>query len=1087
MALADSIRGINLDTLAGKIGEATTLLGSARVTVTIDGQERELTAEGVLGLGPILDAAKNIPTTPAELGDAVKALLGELETLAGAPDLGAVSDVAARFGATAGSLRQLAEMLGGGADAVVQRLLGDLGGLDHIVGDIAGRLADVIPSELPDVAKVPVEALALLAGGVPDAAKLADILVRLTLGIELEKLRAPSLTIRAAVDAVATFDPGDLDVRLPALTAGVRAVTAMLRLPNPDVSAILTALGGIRAELDALFVDLPRLMGRFSAQINAVDTTRLVADLRAALALFNDLAPALSLDLTEVIEPLRAAGEGIDALTAAQLSAAFDEITADIRARIEASGATEVPELVDDFFESAVILLQRIGLQRMRDQVIDALQSVEARINGFAFTAPAAMTKALADVQREIAKVDTASIAEAIGKVKKAIEDLVAKVPIREIADLVTGQLDLVAEAVGQLVPALQAIGEQLDALADQVGNIDFSGAEADAKQTMTGIREKVQEALGSAEIPPPARTALGVAAAGLRQIDFRAEISAPISANLDSIDPALILAPLEPLVAEVRAKVASVSPAALIAQLDAPFNELLARLEPYKPSSLIAVLSQEFARLRELIERADPRKLVAPLEKEFEKLLDKVRAAADPAPLFAPLEALYAELQALVDQVDVEKIFAAVLGKLGGLQESVTGAAKGALQAKGGGAAAVQAAAEPFKFGDLLRPFAFLVQDLRAAVGKVPDQAVEVALTALAAPIAAVEELTDPERGFLAQVSAAIDAVRVQLDPARPGGPAAELAAALQELSVVAASVQLAGTASVQIGGGVASVQLDARFTLLVQARLELDDALNGLLDRLAPPDLAVQLRAAAASIRAVFPRELLAVGGTPRARLNAFFDAIDPTPFAAELDAIGERIVGRLGTFADELSKGLFRVLDIIFGTAHAVLPFGLAARVKEGMKRIREELAVLDPAPIEAEARDILESVLNVLQSFSPAALAEQLGGPFDALMKKLQELDPAALVGDTDALDAPFDALEQLKPSAVLGNVTGKIAEVQAALDALLTLKLGEKLVDAVIKLRATVEAILDDVVVEFEDLLAFLEGGGGAGVSGSVAV
>ncbi|HKO54658.1 MAG TPA: hypothetical protein VJ276_02200, partial [Thermoanaerobaculia bacterium] len=220
-------------------------------------------------------------------------------------------------------------------------------------------------------------------------------------------------------------------------------------------------------------------------------------------------------------------------------------------------------------------------------------------------------------------------------------------------------------------------------------------------------------------------------------------------------------------------------------------------------------------------------------------------------------------------------------------------------------------------------------------------------------------------------------------------------------------------------------------------------------------------------------------------RAQLDAFFDAIDPTPIAVELDAIGEKITARLATFADELSKGLFGVLDIVFSTAHSILPFGLGARIQAGMKRIRDELAVLDPAPIEEEARLIVESVLNVLQAFSPAVLAEQLGGPFDALMKKLKELDPAVLIGEQKALDDAFEELEKLKPSVVLGNIAGEIQKVQAALDALLTLKLGDKLVAAVVKLRATVEAILDDVEVEFDDLLAFLEGGGGAGAGSSV--
>jgi hypothetical protein len=1087
MPLADDIRNLDFASLASSLDHASTMLATANVSVTVN-DNKETSVAGILGIQPLLDAAGSIPTDPAELGKAVKAMIAELEGLVAIPKLGGVADVLEQFDGTAGVLREIAASIGGGPDAVIDRLLGDLGGLDRVVADLAGRLIDVLPTELPAAAKIPIEALTMLAGGNLDGPKLADVLARFTFGVELETLLAPSLSIHASLDAVAGIDLGDLALRIPALTSKVHAILPMLQAPDVNVSVALVAIAEVRAELDALFGDLPRLIGNFAAELNAIDTTALVTGLTAALETLSDLAPSMAFDMEELVQPLRVAGNAIDVLTAAQLTAAFDEIVARFQAAVAESGIDQIDSLIDELFDVLVAQIQRIELRAMRDEVVDALHAVEARVNRFSFAAPALLTEQLAKVQEAIATIDTASVAAKVQQIKEAVEGIVADFPIQAIADKVTALLDPVADAVAALVPKLKEVDAQLDDLGKQLEAIDFESAAVDSHALMEDIKEKVKEAVGSGEIPPAAKAALGVAALALHEIDFRAQISAPIMLRLDAIDPNILLEPLAPLVEEVRAKVASVSPAALIAQLDGPFDDLLARLEPFKPSAIVTILSQEFDRVTGLLDLADPRTLVQPLQGEFDKLLAKIRQAADLGPLFKPIEDLYAELQKLIDLIDLGKLLEALAAKLSGVPNMMSNSAKAAVATKVGGGAQAVVAAAPFRLGDIVRPFAFLVRDVRTAAGKASDDIIDAALTALGTPVALLDALADPEKGFLAQLAMAIDD-RVAVFDVNRDGPAGELAAALRELSVVTVSLNVSADAQLQLGGGVASLQLDARLSLIATARVELETAVGKLFERLSPPDLTVLLRRATAAIRGAVPPALLDLSAnlSVRARLDAFFDAIDPTPLVAELDAIGEAINARFLAFAEELSKGLFKIIDVIFGALEKVTPAGLLPKIKAGMQRLRDELAVLDPAPIKTEAQLVVESVINVLGIFSPAAIAAQVAVVFDAAKAKLETLDPAALIGNTEGLDKPFDDLALLRPSLLLGGITGKLEEVQDALDALLDLQLGEALVATVIRLRATIEAILDDVMLEFEDLLDFLEGGGQSGGSGELTL
>jgi hypothetical protein len=278
-----------------------------------------------------------------------------------------------------------------------------------------------------------------------------------------------------------------------------------------------------------------------------------------------------------------------------------------------------------------------------------------------------------------------------------------------------------------------------------------------------------------------------------------------------------------------------------------------------------------------------------------------------------------------------------------------------------------------------------------------------------------------------------------------------------------------------------------DARITLLLDARADLDEAVERFFANLTPPSFAVELRRAAAALRTFVPPQLTTVAADApvQQRIDALFDAIDPTPLVAELDAISAAIMAKLETLKQELVNGIVRILRVLFGALDGVMPSGMVGHLHAFMEVIRGELAALDPAPIKQEMHALVDSVINVVNGFSPAALAARLGVLFDAVKAKVRELSPAALVGDTTVLDQPFQSLQDLRPSIVLEPLVAQAVALEAALRALLDLELGDALVQAVIRLRVAIDGALDDLFAEFEELLAFLEGGGD--VSASVSV
>ena len=1066
--------------------------GTVKIDIAGSLDPRELLGD----LGKLMASGDVGKINPQELGNALSAMAGELAHLAPAGTSELIADVAAEFARLVQLLESLAAQLGGDG-SIVDRLLAGSGGLEKLIGEIAGRVVESLPLKLPDSLETLFATLRTLgSSGAPDARQAAELLTRFLMGLDLHALGAPGQAIDEFFARIraAGGDLGGLHAEMQSLTVKVRNANALLVAPEIDIAAAGAALTDAQSSLQLLLSNsLAGAMAKVNQDLAALDPGALVGRLRTTLAAFPAAAPGIRYDLEQdFMMPLRALAAAVEHFSPETLTTLFEELKARAAAAADQTGIQDLLAGVDDIFDSIIEQLRRIPLRSLRDELIDALVGLEAKIRGLpALQAPHLFADQIGAIKNTIDKVDTASIQQKVNEFAAKIDDVAKKFPIQEIKDEVSGLIDGVKQALDQFKPALDALAKQLDELGKEVEGIDFSGAGEASVGLIKEIRANVEKAVGSGDLPEPAKIAIGTAAGALKGINVTVEVSKPFDDALAKIDPKIVLAPLDPALAKVREVLGKVSPKALIDQLDRPFQDLVAALEKLKPAALLAGLSAEFVQFSELVGKLDPRQLVAPLEAEFQKAVHALRSALDPAPLFKPLREAYAKLQQLLDLLDFEKIFGRIFDSLSGLPATVVDSvhSTAAKQVPGSVPAAVGDRRD-LKFGDILRPLIALLAQVKRAIARMAEHLIGEAFGLLEAPLAVLRRLGQGGHSLLVDVAQEIDKRLQSVDLFAASGPAVELRAALTELQLISGS--LSGNARARLGPLAASVSLDVHAGAIAAPWDRLQAQGHQLRETFALPDLIVQLEHLGDILADLVPAPLRE-GTLPAAaadKIEALFKALDLSPLAAELDALGDKIQAKLLTLADDVANHIIDLWNSLVDLVSPLLPVGLVKRIQDGMNRVRAELTVLDPAPIEAEVGRLLDVVVGVLNNFSPTRLVADLGTVVDDVRAKLATLDPAKLLGSLDPIGTVIDKLETLKPSVVLAPLLDSTKELTEALEALTRVPFGDALIKATAKLKAALQAVIEAVEQELKALLAYLEGlsgGGGASVSVSASV
>ncbi|MFN7963263.1 MAG: hypothetical protein U0002_18525 [Thermoanaerobaculia bacterium] len=1077
--LLQALEGLNLSRLQGHLEVADgTVSGSISIELP---DPRELLGD----VGALLADPELLPAGAGDLAGLFEQGVARLGQAFELPGL----DLAGEVGQDLRRLKVLVEQMIheiGDGHHLVDKVLAGIGGLESLVGDIAGQLVGGLQLELPGNLEPFVASLKKLSAGAPlSPPEVSSLLAQLSLGLDIGRLEAPALELEAFLARLGSLggDFAALHLEIGRLNAEVRVAIDLLSLPEPNVELAIEALGRVRGGLDLMLgATVPGAAARLAADLSTVRPEELWRPLEAKLVALLEGLPKVELRFEEIfLEPVREVAAEVAELTPEAVTAMLDGLRAELDRAVARARLDAIPKLIEELFEALAEQLRRVPLAALRSQLIGALDELEIKVREFEGFSPVwQLGEKLHGLVAKVESLDPAPIRQRIAQLGAEIQGAVDAFPIGAIKTEVEGLVAAVAELVGQASPALEELDRQLDGLAEKVAAFDFDAAGQASLDLMAEIRAKVKEVLGSGDVPAPARAAIGLAAQGLKGIHLSAEVGAPAQQVLAQLDPAAILAPIEPLLAQLHEVVETVSPKALVERLEGPYSQLTGALAQLKPALLVEGLEGELGRFSDLVGQLDPVVLVQPLQKEFEKLKQKLADATDPAPLFAPLEELYDQLLALIDRLDLGKVLEAAVRKVAELPAGVQKAVGAAVAAKaGGGPLALAEAAEPFRFGDVLRPLQLLLAQLKKAVVGMASEVLDAALGRLERAVAGLLALVDPAVGLGGRISAAVAERRAQLDFADPDGVTAELRASLAELSGVAAGLSLSVSGQARLGGAVASVQLEGRLDLSFGGSLALEP--EGLLAGLAVPELDNALAELSRALERRLPAPLSQVATAPlAARLGALFDALDPSSVIAELDSLGEQILAKLQSFIKEILAGMMRIWNRVFELLDLFSPQGLLKQISAGMGRVKAELAVLDPRPIKEEAVELRDAVLEVLDAFSPAAIAGQLSGLFAAVRAKLGELDPAVLLGDLDPLAGVLASLEDLRPAKVLAPLVESTAQLQEALDKLAGVELGKALVAAVAKLQGRLEVTITGLEGELDGLLDDLGAGGSGG-------
>lgn len=1092
-----TLEGLDLGALEVNLTAARNAV-SGNLSVSIE----ELDPRDLLGgLGEVLKRGGGLPSDPGAIVSLVQRAVGELGDLLTLPNVGLLGDAAEELEAVARLIREYVERLGLDEEgSVVDRLLAETGRLDEIVGEMAGHIASAFRVEIPDFARASMSALETLARGGPANAHEAAVLIsRFFLGVDYESLCAPSKGVDAFLAEIrgAGGDLGGIEEAYGRLTARAERVEALLGVVEVDVSSVLAELSAARTELDLLLHhQIPGALGRLTTDLAELDAGAFCEDLKQKLTPLVSRGPRIPFDFRhDFMTGFRALDNFFETIDEDGITARLSAVTAKFQEVIDGSEIGDLRRIIERAFGGVIAQMRRVPLRELRGELIDELNAVEARVRQFkGFQPPGELVAKVRELESKLDVLDAdmvqAKVAEFTGRVQAAVDSF----PIGEISDQVNGLTDQASDALDQLRPPIDRLGQELQTLADRASQIDLSAAGSASIDLIGEIRERVQELAGSDDLPEPAKAAIAAAAGVLEQIDVTVEVRTPFEDVIARIDVQPLLAPLDEALRKVREILSKIVPSSLVKELEGPFDQVLKQLDRLRPAALLEGLSAQFQGLVGMLDALNPRELVAPLDTEFQSLLNRLREAADPDILFQPLEAAYQKLQELLELLDLERFLGDLVRATADLPSRLTDSVKGALEQQASAglpAMETDSSGELFRLGDVLRPVATLVFQVRRAILRLADDVISGALDLLLGPLAALRGLVQAGQSAAAQALRAAESRAALLDPFAGGGPAAELRGALRRVSGAFARASLSVDARVQIGAVVAEVQIEGRADTAAQARSHLLEEMAALSGRIRDPGLAGLLRRLRKQIDELAPPSLLDVDlqSAVAERINSWFEAIDPRPLVEEMDAIGERVRIKLEQFAQTIADNLLRLFNTLIEGVSPVLPVGLLGLLQDGLDRIRAEFEVLNPAGIKAEVQDIVDAVVAGLQAYSPARLAEEMGSVFDTVLEKLRAFDPVTLLADLNPLESVIAEFEQLRPSVVLQPLTETTQDLTAAFEAALSVDLTGPLVEAVASLKAQLTEIVAEVEAELQALIGDLKqmAGGGAGASISVSV
>lgn len=1115
--------------LQGDLGEVLNALGSldpqdsSSPLALIDAQFGGLSAHVDIDLGPL---AEGLPAALQSLQNALpENTLSSLETISqayqGARDLLQGSPLAQAVTSGA-SLQEVGLAVIDEARQLFDQHLNDLTGnlidpqalaalqafftsLDQFSSDFPTHQDEFLPFLTDHLLGVAPDVLAAPLAHVQSSLAVLAPLQPESLAVELDPLVHAGMTAFATLQAaVQSLDPADASAYAQ-LQVHLDDLLAANNLIFPALNTLYTQLDNLIAnhawdEIFSLYVGLLEAISIedvFSVD-DLVNTLVSMLDEMLARLTMSFSADDLRLKLESLNESVH---EAILSSPLAQIRPTLQGFLEEIRQAIESIPTESIQEAVDEVFDRIQTELDALNITQVTEQISQAFQDLETFIND------------------NINSAMSVDVQNALSPLAQQVQEL----PLTSLVDQLTTAVTDLQGVIDQLE---QAVNEQLDGLNDllsQLEDLSFQPVSDEVIVEIDTLKASLEQinpdALSDAE-----KLAITAGLAVLEAIDLEGEIISGLKTAYHAAEHEIesLLDQLNAALEQLSGKFTIFSPEALLAPLDEGFDQASALVDELNGRNLLSYLYDLLDQLIASLQAFSPGAILDPLQGIYDEIMGQVNRL-QPAQWVAPLEALYAEVDQLIDLIDVTPLLEELSNLQNQLFASVSQGITDALDAL--------SLPEPLgSFFDQLRPVLALLTeavfgDPATQIGQLSlEVRSRVDLTSLFAPLDdAFMQLAD----LLEQVPAddlttAMEAIRQTvgfgLEVLNPQNMLAGMRSgygsllALAPTNLLGVSLRLpalklafelqASTAPPERQADVLAVS--ARFDLvfsavsptvsggqmqqLVQAHAS---ALQALRERINSLDSSTAQQSYAELRRMldkVLPDFLRQPDPLTHQDILAGVYAMRPSSKAHLVEHSLEHFIWQAQPYADALEPGINAFFETLRELMSLLNPLDVRDSVAAIYDELRLKVQVIDPAALRQHFEDLLATITTPLEAVNPAQIKAQIDAVYNSALNALTSgvkdiLDDVAEVID-DVLDGIKASLQALISQVQLA-ITDLLGGLQAALDrleALVFVDILARLGQVIENLGMSFDIELDRVRNAFDEMLAAIPLDTGASVS-----
>src|SRR5947209_12833482 len=539
---------------------------------------------------------------------------------------------------------------------------------------------------------------------------------------------------------------------------------------------------------------------------------------------------------------------------------------------------------------------------------------------------------------------------------------------------------------------------------------------------------------------------------------------------------------PLYDKVDDLRKQLASVSPGSLLDPLEQPYQLIRSAVDKLNPDQIVAPIKSIYAEVNHLIDYVDITPLLNDLDQRqkdlFKRIRDAILSAMGGLSLPGPLGDFYNAMRPALEAM-TDAIFQAPDTEIRRVTVDLAGR---------------------FQLSTLFAPLDKVFDQLIQMVGSIPQADLVSAMNAIRSGIGVGLEVIDPHR-----IMSALRAGQNQLANVSP----AKLLSMPLYLPAIQAQFEL-NVAGVSVGLQASVAATRAKFS----------DVLK-VLDRSDPGSLIAPLVTAHQSLEDALARHVNALDPMPAeeayARLRQNLDQLLPAFLRQRTELTYTDIMSGLAAMRPSQKVGPIDALFNRFREHRQPIQAALDPAINGFFKAIRDTLMLLNPLSLKDAVADIYTAIRKKIEILDPVKLAAELHSSiFDPVVNALAAIDPAAI---KQRLDAVFqsalntlttrvkDILDQIaglldaemkKISAAVNSIIGNIEHAMAdavklfqeiidRVDKLVFTEILERLHKVVEKLGTSFNTELDRVRSAFDEMLNAIPLGGGGSQRAAGAV